>query len=132
MLKRFSLIMILIVSPSLMAEDLSDQCVQSVQNLYKFYFHEIQPKEKYDHCQKVPETLDSHAALEMKIVVSELKTHCPGTLVVKMNQLLMTPNAATSAGQFPGQNPGQFPAQIPPPSLGQNAFPEQEETEDQS
>ncbi len=74
------------VATSLQADELSDECVQSMQNVYKFYYHEIIPKDS------VSEKLSSDESLKMAAVVNKLKTDCPAELVAKMNQHLQEDN----------------------------------------
>ncbi len=67
----------------LFAADVSDECIKSMQNVYKFYYHEISPKEN-----KRTEKLNQVEALEMQTIVNSLKSNCSTELVAKINQHL--------------------------------------------
>ncbi len=75
---------LIITSTTLQADDISDECLQSMQGVYKFYYHEILPKGNSATNQK----LGPQEAEEMEMVIGRLKTSCSAETVAKMNQLL--------------------------------------------
>ena len=54
-----------------------------MQNVYKFYFHEIQPKDSV-----ASDKLNATEEAQMQLVISDLKSHCSASLIAKMNQYL--------------------------------------------
>ncbi len=76
------------------AHAVTDNCLYAMQNVYKFYYHEIHPKPGTS--PSTPEAqLGKKEALQMQIAISELQAHCPPDLIAKMNAYLT--NEATSA-----------------------------------
>lgn len=88
-MKKLLLILCSILATSAGAESstLTDECVQSVRDLYRFYYYEIHPNPKKEAC-KNSENLGKSEALEMQIIIGELKNNCPAELVAKINQSL--------------------------------------------
>ncbi len=75
---------------TLHATELSDECLRSMQQVYKFYYHEILPK---GETTKAADQLGEKEATQMVTVVNDLKSHCPGPLIATMNQYLQADNA---------------------------------------
>lgn len=71
---------------NLQANDISDECLQSMQGVYKFYYHEILPKGNGSSNQK----LGAKEADEMEMVIGKLKTSCSPEVIAKMNHLLQS------------------------------------------
>ncbi len=86
-MKQWSLVLALIlISPLSHADDLSDDCLKSMQHVYKFYYHEILPKDK----NSKPEKLGQLEAAQMQEVIGNLKTNCSEDVITKMNLLLQS------------------------------------------
>lgn len=83
MKKSILFVVALGLSQSLFADEVSDECLQSMQSVYKFYYHEILPKDEH----KVAK-LSAPEAQNMENVISELKANCPQEVVAKMNHFL--------------------------------------------
>ncbi|MBS0286966.1 MAG: hypothetical protein JSR17_06705 [Proteobacteria bacterium] len=77
---------LLIVTPFALANELSDECMKSMQNVYKFYYHEILPKENSNK----PDKLGTLEAVQMQEVIGNLKTNCSTETVAQMNKLLQS------------------------------------------
>lgn len=88
MMKWITSLFFILVSTTLQGAELSDECLQSMQSIYKFYYHEIQPKEG----EASPEKFGEKETNQMRAIVSELKTHCPAPLIAKINQFLQEDN----------------------------------------
>ena len=69
-------------------EEISEQCLYSLRNLYKFYFHEIAPNPNNESCKNPSDKLDQRALLQMQVVIGELKNHCPTSLIARVNQTM--------------------------------------------
>lgn len=65
--------------------DISDECLVSMRNLYKFYYYQIQPNPNNESCKNTSETLNPSESAHMQVVISELKNHCPAELIAKVN-----------------------------------------------
>ncbi len=91
-MKRALLLIMILISSHVHAAELSDECVQSMQKVYKFFYQEVTPKAS---CQKTQGFNDEEAAV-MQAVISELKTNCPATVVAKMSQILASESTAHS------------------------------------
>lgn len=90
-MKQWSLALALVfITPLSFADDLSDDCIKSMQNVYKFYYHEILPKDK----DSKPEKLGQLEAAQMQEVIGSLKTNCSPELITKMNLLLQSEEVA--------------------------------------
>ncbi len=86
-MKQWSLALALVlVSPFSLATELSDDCLKSMQSVYKFYYHEIQPK----NGAKQTEKLGTLEAVQMQEVIGNLKTNCSTEAIAKMNQFLQS------------------------------------------
>lgn len=75
---------LIVCATSLRADDISDECLQSMQGVYKFYYHEILTKGNVAANQK----LGPQEAEQMQLVIGNLKANCSAETVAKMNQLL--------------------------------------------
>ncbi|MBS0290609.1 MAG: hypothetical protein JSS07_11325 [Proteobacteria bacterium] len=82
-LKRILALLIITMSANLHADEVSDECLQSMQHVYKFYYHEIFPKS-----DEAPEQLGTEKTSEMQTIIGKLKTTCSPELIAKMNQYL--------------------------------------------
>lgn len=80
---KWMLPLLFVFSSAVCAEDLTDDCLHSMQKVYKFYYHEIQPKG-----DKPSEKLDEAEAANMQAIISELKKECSPEVIVKMNAFL--------------------------------------------
>ncbi len=69
------------------AQEVPSECIHSLHNLYKFYYHEIIPSEKHS-CQKYSETLDDATISEMRSVFEEVKGTCPAEIIAQVHQTL--------------------------------------------
>lgn len=65
--------------------ELSNDCIKSIGQLYRFYFHEIYPNPKNAACKNLSATLGPQETAQMQMVVAEFKNHCPMELVTKIN-----------------------------------------------
>lgn len=84
-MKQWNLALVLMmVAPITLANDLSDECMKSMQSVYKFYYHEILPKDNSNKADK----LGTLEAVQMQEVIGNLKTHCSTETVAQMNKLL--------------------------------------------
>lgn len=83
--------MTLLAPFSLFAEEatlqVSEACLHSIHDLYKFYYHEIQPNQKLA-CNTLSENLDEKTVQEMKSVFDELKEHCTTETIAQVNEAL--------------------------------------------
>lgn len=83
-MKKVALLFIsLLLTQNAFADEVSDECLQSMQSVYKFYYHEILPKDNL----KSPK-LSASEAEDMENVITELKENCPQEVVAKMNHFL--------------------------------------------
>jgi hypothetical protein len=82
-------IALILVATQIQAQDVSDDCLQSMQRVYKFYYHEIIPKGNENN----PEKLDPESLTQMEMVVGKLKSDCPAEIIAKMNQYLQAESA---------------------------------------
>lgn len=89
MKQRGALLVLLVMTTNVQADDVSDECLLSMQNLYKFYYHEIVPK----NSPSTPERLGEKETQEMEAVVGKLKNNCPPEIIAKMNQYLKSEDA---------------------------------------
>lgn len=68
------------------SSDISNECVEAIRDLYRFYYHEISPNPKNEACKNAtPKTLDQKAILEMQVIISELKSNCSKDLIAQIN-----------------------------------------------
>lgn len=80
------MLLILLPNLSFAADDeFSDECLRSMQNLYKFYYYEIQPNPRNKECNP-EERLSSTETLKMQNVIGELKKHCPEATIARINE----------------------------------------------
>jgi len=84
-------LLIIFSSFNLQAEELSDECLHSMQSVYKFYYQEIKPKNSKD---QAPKTLGPIETAHMQMVINELKSKCTAPVVAKMNKLLQEDDKA--------------------------------------
>ncbi len=89
--------LLLVLLPSLALADpndggLSDECLRSVRDLYKFYYYEIQPSPKSENF-KNNQPLGSMESLQMQIVISDLKKHCSPEVIARVNDNLQSDNS---------------------------------------
>lgn len=93
MIKKLSWLSLLCLPFALLAEpgegDMSDECLRSTRDLYKFYYYEIQPNPKTENC-KGNQTLSSAETLQMQAVVGELKKNCSPQVIARINESLKT------------------------------------------
>lgn len=68
-------------------DGMSDECLRSVRDLYKFYYYEIQPNPK-NSTHSPDEKLNSTEALHMQVVIGELRKHCSQNIIAKINESL--------------------------------------------
>lgn len=87
--KRILFLCIIFSSQSLLANELSGECIRAMQSVYKFYYQEIQPKNADDTAGKLADPEEAH----MQLVINELKTHCSPELIAQMNQSLREDNS---------------------------------------
>lgn len=75
-------------------DGMSDECLRSVREVYKFYYYEIHPNPK-SSCQ-AGERLSSTEALQMQMVIADLRKHCSQQVIAKINESLKsdTPGGA--------------------------------------
>lgn len=66
--------------------EISDQCVLSVRNVYRFYYHQVHPNPN-PACH-TNQKMDANNAKEMENVINELKNHCPASVIAQVNQSL--------------------------------------------
>lgn len=70
-------------------DGMSDECLRSLQDLYKFYYHEIQPNPKHLNAQN-EQKLGSTETLQMQVVIGQLKKNCSPNTVARINENLKT------------------------------------------
>jgi hypothetical protein len=85
---KWMLPLLCLFSAAACAEDLTDECLHSMQKVYKFYYYEIQPKG-----DKPSEKMSDEDSARMQTVVSELKKECSPEVIVKMNGFLQQDNS---------------------------------------
>ena len=82
-------------TPTPTTSTLAPECVLAMQNLYRFYYYEIQPNPKYEAYSGVPNQLSASENAQMQIVIGALKTHCPTDVIAQINQNLNPGQAAS-------------------------------------
>lgn len=70
---------------------LTDQCVLSIRNTYRFYYHQVHPNPN-PACH-TNQKMSDNAAQEMQSIIAELKTACPTSVVAQVNQSLQLDTA---------------------------------------
>lgn len=96
-LRPFALCLLLLLPSSVVFandEAMSEECLRSMRDLYKFYYYEIQPNPK--HTPASNEKLTSKETLEMQVVIGELKKNCSPNLIAKVNESLKGQSTAMS------------------------------------
>lgn len=68
-------------------DGMSDECLRSMQDLYKFYYHEIQPNPRHLTAQN-EQKLGSAETLQMQVVIGQLKKNCPPSTIARINENL--------------------------------------------
>lgn len=77
---------LMLIALPLRAEEVSDDCLLSMQKTYKFYYQNIQTKKAAD--TDPDKKLEESDLNEMHSLISQLKTHCPLPLIARLNQNL--------------------------------------------
>lgn len=76
-------------------EKMSAECLKSMQDLYKFYYYEIQPNPKNPNA--ADQKLGSAETLQMQVVIAQLKKHCPASMIAQINENLKTEGGRENA-----------------------------------
>lgn len=66
--------------------ELTDQCVLSVRNVYRFYYHQVHPNPN-PACH-TNQKMETDAKSEMEKVINDLKNNCPASVIAQVNQSL--------------------------------------------
>lgn len=66
--------------------ELTDQCVLSVRNVYRFYYHQVHPNPN-PACHTNLK-MEENSQKEMERIIGELKNNCPASLIAQVNQSL--------------------------------------------
>lgn len=66
--------------------EVTDQCMVSIRNVYRFYYHEVHPNA--DPACHTNQKMSDKAAQEMQGVITELKNNCPASIIAQVNQTL--------------------------------------------
>lgn len=77
-------------------DGMSDECLRSMQDLYKFYYYEIQPNPKNPSSQP-DQKLGSAETLQMQVVIGQLKKNCSQNMIARINESLKTDSTKENA-----------------------------------